>query len=300
MLAKLPVLSFLIFNFAYCANVTANYDEVYADHVGNGGDDYAIDFISTGFDVAEILLLYPVKGVDTKKFLEAIKKTKVNSKKELFLNNFEVDAINYPNENPPRIEISRSGWDRIEKDPKKKMRLVFHEYLGISKIDDSLYAYTQKFNESIFCSRYPGLYDKGYDKCQDKSGIDVSLELIPLLKKIKSYFKDRKIGVSISPELDTADRVRRMFKVYRSCMAAWRRHFPNCSFNDISRVVFGGKTPHNWGHTNPHFQSVRIKKASGGIRRAMTAITLYELVTVQTCFNTLVSTTDIGTKICSP
>lgn len=108
--------------------------------VGSGGDQYASEFVDMGYAIADILLKKPGSEISAAEFLAVVKATKVISSENLSLNGKAIDAINYPDATPPRIEMSRQGWDRMRSDGlNERIFLVFHEYLGIMKKDDSRY-----------------------------------------------------------------------------------------------------------------------------------------------------------------
>ncbi len=120
---------------------------------GNGGDEYAKEFIRAGLNVAQILETNPIHGVDLELLRKAIRETKVNSRVTLSLRGNEVDAINYPDALNPRILLSRTAWDRLKDSPHRRDFLAFHEYLGIMGVDDSNYAYSLRLDGANVCGR---------------------------------------------------------------------------------------------------------------------------------------------------
>lgn len=108
--------------------------------IGNGGDAYALQFVS----FAEKILLYlqsaRVEGIDVEALGQAIETTKVESTDSvLLLNNIPKDAINYPTEK--RIVFNRQRWSALMAN--EKMALVLHEYLGILNIEDASYKFSK-------------------------------------------------------------------------------------------------------------------------------------------------------------
>ncbi|MBS1969672.1 MAG: hypothetical protein JSU04_05170 [Bdellovibrionales bacterium] len=105
--------------------------------VGNGGDTYAIEFVSVASDILDYLQYTADGKVDLAKLKEVVKATKVESTNQLLsLKGMPKDAINYPAEK--RILFSRTAWGNAKE--AEKPRLVLHEYLGVFGADDSSYA----------------------------------------------------------------------------------------------------------------------------------------------------------------
>lgn len=105
--------------------------------VGNGGDTYAIEFVSVASDILDYLEVSGSDGLDLAQLKDVMKTTKVESTdKALSLKGVPKDAINYPTEK--RILFNRLAWGNAKE--AQKPRLVLHEYLGILGVDDSSYA----------------------------------------------------------------------------------------------------------------------------------------------------------------
>lgn len=105
--------------------------------VGNGGDTYAIEFVSIASDILDYLEVSGSDGLDLVKLKEVMKTTKVESTdKALSLKGVPKDAINYPTEK--RIIFNRNAWGNSKE--AQKPRLVLHEYLGVMGIDDASYS----------------------------------------------------------------------------------------------------------------------------------------------------------------
>lgn len=122
---------------------------------GNGGDEVSQAFVDAGYELVESLMKDPVAGVDTQALLRAVEATKVHSEEKLVLRGMEVDAINYPHPEAPRILVSRSGWARMENVSHRRMFLAFHEYLGIMGLDDSRYQISARLDRAGVCGRTP-------------------------------------------------------------------------------------------------------------------------------------------------
>jgi len=105
--------------------------------VGNGGDEYALQFIAVARDVVGYLSIVNPSGIKLPDLIEAIDSTKVESTNDqLNLQGVPKDAMNYPAEK--RIIFNRKRWDSIS-NKNQKSALVLHEYLGILGVDDTGY-----------------------------------------------------------------------------------------------------------------------------------------------------------------
>lgn len=116
------------------------YASANAKVVGNGGDEYSVEFTQLAHELTDWLAanrkLLP-KSFSMQAYRTALKTTQVESTDEpLSLNGATKDALNFPAQK--RILFNRAAWNRILSLPRKKA-LVFHEYLGILGIDDSRY-----------------------------------------------------------------------------------------------------------------------------------------------------------------
>lgn len=122
------------------------------DEPAYGGDSYAAEFISTAKTALEHLKGLPpeeIAPVEATKLEETISRTQVSSEETLLLNGNEVDAINYPESG--KIQISRSRWRNLrgESEAAARFNLVLHEYLSVSKIEDSQYRVSQKLMKAM-------------------------------------------------------------------------------------------------------------------------------------------------------
>lgn len=127
------------------------------DH-GNAGDTVSSEFILTGRDVLQRLeLLFennkPV--FDTANLRAAIMTTEVVSEEHVFLNGHERDAVNYY---PTKrlIKVNRSRWTELRRstETKARLRLVLHEYLWISGVDDTNFVHSEHLIELLKVSNY--------------------------------------------------------------------------------------------------------------------------------------------------
>ncbi len=116
--------------------------------VGNGGDAVALEFIQMANIVLKEIEIDAYKlfpEFTTRDLREAIVSTKVVSKQKTILLGVEKDAINYPSKK--LIEVSRSRWSRDSKLSYTTLSLVFHEYLGIMRINDEDFSVSNRLLE---------------------------------------------------------------------------------------------------------------------------------------------------------
>lgn len=125
--------------------------------VGGGGDHYAGEFVQIGYELFTLLSEQPIPDISATQFLEAVRKTKVLSERELELNGSPIDAINYPRQSPPSIVFSQVAWEKLKFQRHEKVFLVLHEYLEILGIDDSKYSVSRKVDRGSVCTRTPAV-----------------------------------------------------------------------------------------------------------------------------------------------
>lgn len=106
---------------------------------GNAGDTYAAEFRLTGKDIVQRLGLLRIgdqPAYDTAA-LRAALNAKVESAPAVYLNGAEVDAANYPAKG--LIQVNRARWDFLRRstETRARWRVVLHEYLWMSGVDDS-------------------------------------------------------------------------------------------------------------------------------------------------------------------
>jgi hypothetical protein len=127
------------------------------DH-GNAGDAVASEFILTGRDLLQRLeLLYENNKplFDTTNLRTAVMATTVVSEDHIMLDGYERDAVNfYPTQR--LIKVSRSRWNDLRRstETKSRLRLVLHEYLWISGVDDTNFVHSEHLIELLNISNY--------------------------------------------------------------------------------------------------------------------------------------------------
>ncbi|MBI3543075.1 MAG: hypothetical protein HY075_07365, partial [Deltaproteobacteria bacterium] len=106
---------------------------------GHGGDPFALEFVGVGrilsrfFNQIPEQLLTQFPGFSAQKISEAVEKTRVVSRLHVYLDGEEVDAKNYWKRK--LIRLGRLRWAGTANDPRKRVLLVLHEYLGIAQRD---------------------------------------------------------------------------------------------------------------------------------------------------------------------
>ncbi|MEE3077774.1 MAG: hypothetical protein VX341_00455 [Bdellovibrionota bacterium] len=111
----------------------------------HGGDSYGSEFSTIGYEIALSLSELNQSIVDDEKFMKAIESVVVYSDESsrVTLNSQIVDALNFPNDNI--ILVNRDRWRVMNLT--QKIRLVFHEYLGIINSERDVYKSSVKFNQ---------------------------------------------------------------------------------------------------------------------------------------------------------
>lgn len=109
--------------------------------VGNGGDPVEMEFKRIAIELySRLSLSYPknMKPVDLEAYFEKVKTASVEvGEHELLDHQGKLkSALNYRQSN--RIEVNRNRWIS-DHDPRRKIALVFHEYLGLMGDDDLNY-----------------------------------------------------------------------------------------------------------------------------------------------------------------
>ncbi len=134
-----------------------NGNPIQGTEVGSGGQETAGAFVEVGYELVEMLRAQPVAQVSAEELLKAVQDTKVIAKPELFLDGAPVDALNFADASPPRIEVSHAGWQRLRRLRHEKVLLVFHEYLGILKKNDDHYQISRRIDRASICHRSPAI-----------------------------------------------------------------------------------------------------------------------------------------------
>ncbi|MGZ3805353.1 MAG: hypothetical protein ACXVB4_14150 [Pseudobdellovibrionaceae bacterium] len=154
MSAKASLRIFLWFAFGCLmgADVFAGWDH------GNAGDAVASEFILTGRDVLqrlELLFQNNKPVFDTANLRVAIMATEVVSEDHVDLDGHERDAVNYyPSKR--LIKVNRSRWSDLRRstETKARLRLVLHEYLWISGVDDTNFVHSEHLIELLNIGNY--------------------------------------------------------------------------------------------------------------------------------------------------
>ncbi|WP_413557874.1 hypothetical protein [Bdellovibrio sp. HCB209] len=105
--------------------------------------DYTEQFIDFGKIAAKKIRSVANFPVTDEQMLQAVLSTRIEfTNDQLFSpEGIQVDALNYPGQGLIRINID--SWFRYRWSEENRMQLVIHEYLGILRVDDSKYAWTQ-------------------------------------------------------------------------------------------------------------------------------------------------------------
>lgn len=127
------------------------------DH-GNAGDAVSSEFILTGRDVLqrlEMLFENDKQAYDTTNLRIAVMNTEVVSEERVMLKGHERDAVNYYPEKR-LIKVSRTRWNDLRRstETKARLRLVLHEYLWISGVDDTNFVHSERLIELLNISNY--------------------------------------------------------------------------------------------------------------------------------------------------
>jgi hypothetical protein len=144
---RLIIVSFILANFALANTGTRG-----------GGDAATIEFIALQDQfISQLENLasnegrekLSSRGIDIDKILRLKNQMKIDSfsinQKKLEIDGKEVSAINYPDARSIEFQLER--WDRI--DSTTKMQLVIHETLGLARIPDSDYKFSQFLLRSL-------------------------------------------------------------------------------------------------------------------------------------------------------
>lgn len=116
-----------------------------------GGDSNISEFQSIARDVVNTLsdsMFYKITKLQAEDVISQIETAVVYCRGNLILDGVEKEAINYPFENPKRIELDCSKWKAAL--PSNKYRLVIHEYLHLMLVDDSSYEFSSEVVKAYF------------------------------------------------------------------------------------------------------------------------------------------------------
>ncbi len=123
---------------------------------GGGGDVFVYEFQNVAGKVLEQLRQQAIPGVNADDLTEIIAKARVSSQERVFLNGSEVDAANYPDNDPPLIYVSREAWTRNASEPYLRAVLVLHEYLGLRRVDDVNFNISRGLDPILGSWYFPG------------------------------------------------------------------------------------------------------------------------------------------------
>lgn len=118
-----------------------------------GGDNIVTQFQQIQDEIYNKLRKVPDELLPIKNFLPSYEKARLNLKieikKQLLKNDQEVAFLNYPYENPKRVEISRSLWKCDNFTMEHCQRIVLHEMIHLMQYDDSNYQYSSSIARAI-------------------------------------------------------------------------------------------------------------------------------------------------------
>ncbi|QDK46216.1 hypothetical protein DOM22_14110 [Bdellovibrio sp. ZAP7] len=105
--------------------------------------EYIEEFTDIGKSAAKLAGIVPGFPVNEAQFLEVVKTTTIEFTENKLISpqGIEVDALNYPAKKLIRVNWNR--WFRYRWTMDNRTQLAIHEYLGILKVDDSKYSWSQ-------------------------------------------------------------------------------------------------------------------------------------------------------------
>ncbi|MBT3234787.1 MAG: hypothetical protein HN353_02440 [Bdellovibrionales bacterium] len=120
---------------------------------GHGGDIVVAEFILRAKNISQQFEKIEQEFLPDSEFAllfkEAVESTKISSAEHVYLDNVEVDAINYPDLEESMIVIGRNRWLDQRITPFARNLLVIHEYLSIIGYRDIQYALSYELTETI-------------------------------------------------------------------------------------------------------------------------------------------------------
>ncbi|MCB0421218.1 MAG: hypothetical protein KDD61_09485 [Bdellovibrionales bacterium] len=120
---------------------------------GHGGDIVVSEFFGLAEEILESFKELPSKDLPSEDFValfsESLEKVEVTSLDRVKLGDTEVDAINFPDIDEPKILLGRERWldPRITMDMRKQ--LIIHEFLSIMGFDDKYYRLSHRLKQLI-------------------------------------------------------------------------------------------------------------------------------------------------------
>lgn len=137
------LLSFLLITLAAQISLSRLAHSAESGQEGHGGDLIVADFLILGRDLSASLHQVAKAALPSENFAEefdnVLSKARIVSAERVYLGGAEVDAINYPWENPPRVVIGRERWLDPRLARERKQLLILHELLSVLGHDDRLY-----------------------------------------------------------------------------------------------------------------------------------------------------------------
>lgn len=110
-----------------------------------GGDSSVMEFKHLAKEVAYVLKTNNYTnffGLNVSKLKNIVNESVVECGSDLILDGAPKDAINFPNSNPQKIILDCNKWRILS--TSQKYRIAIHEYLPLSGINDSSYAYSEE------------------------------------------------------------------------------------------------------------------------------------------------------------
>lgn len=134
--------------------LSLNAPNTHAGQEAHGGDIAVSIFMSTTYSLKGRIARLSPRSLPGPKFAadfnQAVKNTTVYSQDHVWLNGVELDAVNFPDVEKPRIVLSRSRWLDPKLDLEMRSRLVLHEYLSIMGYGDYQYEVSAPLMGEIF------------------------------------------------------------------------------------------------------------------------------------------------------
>lgn len=111
----------------------------------NGGDAYGSEFSSIGFEILKEAKESGIKSFNRESFEQALNEVIIYSDEGDYIavRGQPVDALNFPRDK--KILLNRARWRQMVL--KNKIRLVFHEYLGIIDGERNVYKVSKEMNK---------------------------------------------------------------------------------------------------------------------------------------------------------
>ncbi len=112
--------------------------------IGKGSvSEYTEEFMDTGKAATQMIASVQNFVVTDKDFKQVVETTKIEFTDDKLISpqGIEVDALNFPSKK--LIRVNHTRWYGYYLATENRLRLVIHEYLGILKVDDSKYYWSQ-------------------------------------------------------------------------------------------------------------------------------------------------------------